>query len=449
MTAPPVVFLSHSHQDKRAARRLARELRPYGLPIWVDEAELRLGAELSVTLRAQIEESDVLVVVASAASAASTWVALEVRHAQAHGKTIVPFYIDQVMREPLFRDHYGPDATAPTGFGAAARSLLKDLLAAVGRTPGEPDRAVIEAGLRACAAEEPDVRPLIEGYLDGPGVGYEQTAIYDAPSLVLDYALAALLEYKRTEPVAWSASHGFRRVGAGAEALTRWIELTGDGGLPLQTAMNVRLAPALVDPALALLRACVPPNNLAIVNFVVRNSKKLDAEQRRSTITLVTWPERGPEDFGDVLAGEAMRHFRDASEIVGLWRRWIWAGLLDSRPSLLAVQLKESEKERAPGRKELYDVLRSHIRNYTRSCDEQKIMLAVGHLRAHVDAKTRAVTVICEETERSLGSSEWERWEEREPALAKRTAECVRAYLEEARAGGDWMRAAERCMNAS
>ena len=94
-------------------------------------------------------------------------------------------------------------------------------------------------------------------------------------------------------------------------------------------------------------------------------------------------------------------------------------------------------------------MLGSHIRNYTRSCDEQKIMLAVGHLRAHVDAKTRAVTVICEETERSLGSSEWERWEEREPALAKRTAECVRAYLEEARAGGDWMRAAGRCMNAS
>src|SRR4051794_31549419 len=96
MTAPPGVFLSHSHRDKPAARRLARELRPYGFPVWIDEAELRLGAELNATLRARIEESDVVVVVASTASAKSTWVALEVQHAQANGKTVVPFYVDAV-----------------------------------------------------------------------------------------------------------------------------------------------------------------------------------------------------------------------------------------------------------------------------------------------------------------------------------------------------------------
>jgi hypothetical protein len=448
MTAPPGVFLSHSHRDKLVARRLARELRPYGLPVWIDEAELRLGAELDATLRAQIEESDVVVVVASVASAESTWVALELQHARAHRKTIVPFYADQVMTTELFRDHLGVDATARTGFGAAAHRLTDGLLAAVGLSRGEPDRAVIKAGLLACAAEEPDVRPFIGGYLDGPGVGYEQTAIYDAPFPALDYALGALLELKRTEPVALSAAYGFRRVGAGMAALQRWVELTGDGGMAVHCAVDSTLAPALIDPAIALLNTCTRPNNMAIYQFIHHNSRRLNAEQRRSTITLVLSPERGPENFGDVLAGVALRHFPDAPEIFGLWRRWIWAGLLDARPSLLAVQLKQAEEEHVPGLEYLYEVLRSHIRSYTRSCDEHKVMLAVGHLRANVDAGTRAVSTICDEAGGSLGSSEWERWEEREPELAQRMYDYVDAHLDEARSSGDWMRAHERCTQA-
>ena len=128
------VFLSHSHHDKHAARRLARELRPYGVPTWVDEAELRLGAELTATLRARIEESAVVVVIASAASAASTWVALEVRHARAHGTTVVPFYIESVAGTDLFRDLYGVEAVAPGGFTAAARRLAGELQSAAGRS---------------------------------------------------------------------------------------------------------------------------------------------------------------------------------------------------------------------------------------------------------------------------------------------------------------------------
>ena len=50
--------------------------------MWIDEAELRFGAQLGATLQARIEEPDVVVVVASEASAISTWVAFEIRHAQ-------------------------------------------------------------------------------------------------------------------------------------------------------------------------------------------------------------------------------------------------------------------------------------------------------------------------------------------------------------------------------
>jgi hypothetical protein len=406
--------------------------------VWIDEAQLRLGAELGATLRARIEESDVVVVIASAASAASVWVALEVRHARAHSKTIVPFYVESVESADMFRDLYGVHATAPTGFTASARHLTGELLPAAGISPGSPDPASIEAGLRACAAEEPDVRPLVDGYLDGPGVGYEQTAIYEAPFLVLDYVLAALLEFKKAEPVAWSAANAFRRIGAGAAALARWIELSGDGGLPLQAAVSGPLAPEFLDPALALLRACEPPNNSALAQFLHHNGGQLDPAQRRSVLTLVVWPERGPENFGDVQAGVALCRFPGAPEVVGLWRRWIWAGALDGRPSLFAVQLALAEAERVPGLDELYDVLRSHVRSYLRSADEEKIMIAVDHLRAHVDKRTGAVAALRGEAFGIGGTYERERWAERDRATADRMEHYVSAFLEQAEAGGDW-----------
>ena len=280
------VFLSHSHQDKRIARRLARELRPYRFRVWIDEAELRLGVELGATLRAHIEESDVVVVVASAAASASTWVALEIEHARAHGKLVVPFYVEPVASAELFRDLLGVEAVATTGFVAAARALMGGLR--YGQALGAPDPAVLEADLRACAAEEPDVRPLVIGYLDGPGVGYEQTALYDVAFPVLDYALTALLELKQAEPVAYSAAHGFRRAGAGAAALARWVELTGERarGRPAVAALDlggrVRRHAVATRPGARALRSRPRPRPRRAVRRPPQPRARLPALGRRA-----------------------------------------------------------------------------------------------------------------------------------------------------------------------
>jgi hypothetical protein len=109
----PNVFISYSHKDKLVAHRLVRELRPYGFQVWVDEAELLLGAMLSSSPRAHNEAADAVFVVGSVASATSHWVALEVRHAMDHGKRIIPVYVESVETAEMFEDYLGVDATPP------------------------------------------------------------------------------------------------------------------------------------------------------------------------------------------------------------------------------------------------------------------------------------------------------------------------------------------------
>lgn len=72
------VFLSHSHQDKRFVRPLARALRQRGIGVWVDEAEIKVGESLIAKLREGIDEVDFVVAIISPASVGSEWVQKEI-----------------------------------------------------------------------------------------------------------------------------------------------------------------------------------------------------------------------------------------------------------------------------------------------------------------------------------------------------------------------------------
>ena len=48
-----------------------------------------------------------------------------------HGKPIVPFFVDPLTREPLFRDFLGVDATNPQTFADGIDALVRNLYAAV------------------------------------------------------------------------------------------------------------------------------------------------------------------------------------------------------------------------------------------------------------------------------------------------------------------------------
>jgi hypothetical protein len=408
-----------------------RELRPHGVAVWIDESELRIGAVLSSELRARIEASDTLVVVATAASAASEWVALEVEHARRSGTTVIPVYVEPVETAPLFRDHLGVDATSPSGFAAAIRPLTAAVL---GRPPGDPDPAVLEADLRALAVQEPGLAPLIIGHLDGGGLGYEQTSPFAVGFHPLDQAVGALLELRRDELTAHSAAAAFARTGAGAGALARWIELSGDGGIPLVVMAGRDLAPHLLDDAIALLGRAEPPNDQALYGFIHANAAKFDPAQRRAALTLVTWPKRDPDRQGDVLGGVALRHFPGSAEITRMWEHWIQRGAFDGTPSPardLARQLAIAEEDGVPGLEPLYEALRTHVRGHLRSADERRVHLAVAHLEANLAERTAAVPRLHREAQGVAGTSEWERWRERDPSAADR----AERYLESALGG--------------
>ena len=68
------VFLSHNLADKEFTRRLARDLSAFGVEVWLDEDEIRIGESLVQEIGEGIDEADYVVVVLSPDSVVSRWV---------------------------------------------------------------------------------------------------------------------------------------------------------------------------------------------------------------------------------------------------------------------------------------------------------------------------------------------------------------------------------------
>jgi hypothetical protein len=326
ITPEPSVFVSHSHHDKRVARRIVRTLAAHGVRVRIDEQDLRFGVTLTASLRAQIEATTVLLVVASQASAASKWVGLEVEFAREQGKAVVPFLIEPVADHERFRDHLGVDATRLQDCGDAVHDLIRKLFLSVDQEPPPVDRAALASGLRELAREEPDLAPLIFGCLDLEGLHRDNMdSVYKASFHPLDYALNALFDLMPTRVIAEHAAHGFCLAGAGTRALSQWIAETGDGGLPIAIAMDSPLDRSLIPTAIKLLGLCDPRNDQALEGFIYKSATQLDQQQQRSVIRLVTWPLRGP-DGADMLGRAAMKYFPGSAEVQHMWCRWVQAG---------------------------------------------------------------------------------------------------------------------------
>ncbi len=452
MPAPAnlTVFLSHSHQDKRVARRLVRRLRAHGLRVWIDERELPPGTTLTAAIQEQIKSADMLLVVASAASAASAWTRLEVEFARTAGKRIIPLLIEPAAQYELFRDHLGVDATSPQEFADVVDGLIRSVYQSLDLEAPPIDRTALEAGLREVATEEPSLAPLIQGCLDFQGglrAESEETVVASAFH-PLDEALNALFDLMRKSDIAHHAALGFRRAGAGARALSSWIDRTGDGGLPLVSAVgSERLDRALVGTAIRLLRACAPPNNHAFHQFIHYSGSRLDEAQRLAAVRLITWPVRAdPSRDADVLAFVALKQFPDALEVQQMWRRWIREGGFDgnaSTPSVLADSLADASGESLPGWEQINEELCSHVRACLRSGDEERVEIALNHIRAAANAGAPILDSLRREAQQAGASAEWDKWSERDHDAAEEMRWLVHMTVEEAAGERDWARAQE------
>jgi hypothetical protein len=450
--AGPTVFLSHSHVDKRIARRLVRRLNAHGVRVWIDERELRVGDTLTSSIRRHIQDADTFLVIASQASERSPWVGRELKVAKDHDKTIIPLFIDDSARQQNLSDHLGVDGTGLQSFATAITNLIRDLYLSLDLKTPAADPQVLTEGLRELVREEPDLAPLILGCLDSQGLHQENMdTVYKVAFHALDEAVNALFELTPDSTMAYHAAYAFRQAGAGARALSQWIAATGDGESPLVTAVGSALELSLINVAIELLASCNPPNNHALYQFIDRNSARLDNVQRRSVIRLVTWPLRSDTDrLGDVLGWVALRQFPDATAIQQMWARWIRDGVFDGKPSSptdLARYLSDARAEGLPGWEAVEEALRSHVRSCLRSRNRDRVVMAMDHVRAAADVQAPVLSALLREVDGVSGTAEWESW----TALGPDEFEWMKWYVfevaKEAAGDRDWLRALDNTKN--
>jgi hypothetical protein len=442
----PRVFLSYTHADKLIARSLVRRLAVYGVEVWIDERGLRLGDELTASIRDKIARSDVLLIVASEASAGAQWVRDESAFAREASVRVIPFFIEPVAGHESFRDVLGIDATRQEATADAVHTVLQQLYEAAGSAVPPADPEALRARLHELAQEEPLLEPLVAGCLAGPGLQQESVeTVCRAEVRLLDEALDHLFELQPSEATAYHLALGFSRTGVAARALRSWIEHTGDGGAPLVSAVGTQLPRTALGSAIDLLERCEPPNDHALYMFIDRNAPQFDDTQRRAVLRLATWPVRAdPGGLTDVLGWVAWRKFPEAPAIRQMWARWIQDGCFDDSPRSpgeLAHVLVDAEREGLLGRDELVEELRRHVRGELRAGERDRVVSALDHVQAAADLEANHLGVILFEAEGAAASAEWNDWHERDPETAEWTRWYLHNVVREARSERNWLRA--------
>jgi hypothetical protein len=442
----PTVFISYTNVDKLVARRIFRQFIAHHVNAIFDERALELGTRLTPSIRSKIESADILLVVASQASANASWVELEMKFADDDGKAVIPVFIEPVSAHPRFKDYKGIDATQREAFAEVIHELIRTLFSSMNLELPAVDIAVSVSALRELEKEEPDLTPFISGTLDFDGLAIENCkTVYNVPFHALDYTINTMFDVKRDIPAASCAASAFSFAGAGVRALSSWIEHTGNGGLQLVYAIGHTIEPSRIPAAIKLLARCQPPNDQALCDFIHSNASQLDDLQRRSVIRLLTWPIR--EDSGGSrcdAASVALKHFPDAKEIQQIWSRWIHAGSFDGTPDSpqdLAWFLSEAHKKVLPGWEPVNGALRSHVRDCLRSGNGNAVEIAMSHIEAAADEGVPVLADLLREAEGAPGCYEWNQWHQRDPDAADSMRWYLRATVREARSDRDWARA--------
>lgn len=440
----PDIFISHTHVDKVIARRVARRLGAYGVSVWLDERELRLGDTLGATIEEQIRASTTVLVVASAAAAKSAWVGKELAFARSFdpAKPICPFFVEHVETEGLFADHLGVDANDPHQF---ERSVLKVAEAIVGAPLPAPDPGRMTRDLASIRKEEPCLSLLIGACLEGEGLPYTQVeSVAEASFHGLDYALNALYDAvtDHRRRVADHAALFFRLRGAGSYALEMHVASRVEPDTVLSLAVGVRLNPSEIDTALRLLSACPKPDDQALSGFISKNADSFTPAQRAGVVRLVLHPPRGPRGFAIDAAFAALRHLPENDGLKMLWERWINEGAFDSlvdggsTPKELAYHVGEALRLGLEGWDGITGTLSRHVRGLARARDRRKVEASVEHVIAAADRGSPLRGELSSQCMSAVGAAEWDRWPD-----AEEMSIYVRSHVSAAGTDRDWLRA--------
>src|SRR3954462_12937111 len=95
-------FISHASADLKIAEHLENALKTQGFEVWLDHSQIRLGVLLGDELRASISACRVLILLWSAAAAASRWVNTEWIAAHHLDRFILPVVLDDTLLPQCF-----------------------------------------------------------------------------------------------------------------------------------------------------------------------------------------------------------------------------------------------------------------------------------------------------------------------------------------------------------
>lgn len=126
------IFLSHSWKDKFFVRELAKKIESYGIKVWLDEAELKVGDSLIQKIGEAIETTDFVGVVLSSNSVNSEWVQRELQAAmqkefRKRKVVVLPILLESVEIPIFLRDKVYADFSTPEKSESSFPQLLKAL----------------------------------------------------------------------------------------------------------------------------------------------------------------------------------------------------------------------------------------------------------------------------------------------------------------------------------
>lgn len=126
------IFLSHNHNDKPFVRELASYLRDYGIDVWVDEAEMKIGDSLIEKVGEALNENAFVGVVISRHSVNSSWVEKELqialqREIREKRVVVLPILIDDSELPIFLTDKLYANFSAPERYYAELGKLLDTL----------------------------------------------------------------------------------------------------------------------------------------------------------------------------------------------------------------------------------------------------------------------------------------------------------------------------------
>lgn len=204
------IFLSHSHEDKTFARKLAGDLRKEGHAVWIDEAEINIGDSLIEKIREGLDSVDYVAAILSTSSINSNWVTKELdlasnREIEENRVVVLPLMFEQVDLPGFLKGKYYGDFTSIEKYDGSFKLLLRKL----GKSD-KPENVDLEE-INRLKAELQDALNVAKQHKQAMRA-HEKTILKDKPPELVEAIQKANANFPLHAPI--NISHAFSMGGS-------------------------------------------------------------------------------------------------------------------------------------------------------------------------------------------------------------------------------------------